>query len=255
MPPVLSAVRTSRGIRSSDAGDGAQLRLTLLERFTLSVSDGGISLARGSERLIAFLALRHRPSRRTVVAGTLWPDSDDSRAHASLRSALSRLQGVGCHVVESRQDSLGLAQEVTVDLVENRAIAHRIVDGNVRASDVEVASILMLSMDLLPDWYDDWVILEAEDWRQLRLHALEALSLAFTNRGRHVDAVAAACAAVRGDPLRESARTALVRAHMAEHNQSEAVREVERYRRLLREELGLDPSADFVCLVGESAKT
>ena len=49
------------------------------------------------------------------------------------------------------------------------------------------------------------------------------------------------------DPLRESARNVLIRLHLAEHNQSEALREFDRYRRLLRSELDLDPDAGAVC--------
>jgi len=69
-----------------------------------------------------------------------------------------------------------------------------------------MAAVPVLSADLLPDWYDDWVLLEAEDWRQLRLHALEALAGRLIALGRWGEAANAAGAAVRAEPLRESAR-------------------------------------------------
>jgi DNA-binding SARP family transcriptional activator len=99
-----------------------------------------------------------------------------------------------------------------------------------------------LSADLLPDWYDDWVLIEAEGWRQLRLHALEALAGRLIAVGRCGEAVGAAGAAVRADPLRESASAALIQAHLAHGNQAEAVREFTRYRTLLATELGLAPT-------------
>jgi hypothetical protein len=37
---------------------------------------------------------------------------------------------------------------------------------------------------LLPGWYDDWVLIEAQIWRQLRMHALEALALRLADVGR-----------------------------------------------------------------------
>ena len=43
-------------------------------------------------------------------------------------------------------------------------------------SDLSPAAIVILSGEVLPGWYDDWVLVEAEDWRQLRLHALETLA-------------------------------------------------------------------------------
>ena len=76
-------------------------------------------------------------------------------------------------------------------------------------ADLGGAAITALSGELLPDWYDDWVLLEAENWRQLRLHALEVLAGLLTAAGRYGDAAAAALAAVRADPLRESAHAAL----------------------------------------------
>jgi DNA-binding SARP family transcriptional activator len=91
-------------------------------------------------------------------------------------------------------------------------------------------------------WYDDWVLSEAEDWRQLRLHALEALADRLTAIGRWGEAADAAGAAVRAEPLRESANAALIRVHLAEGNQSEAVRQFDRYRALLDAELGLEPT-------------
>jgi hypothetical protein len=96
-----------------------------------------------------------------------------------LRSALSRLYGVVREAVEVNPRDLRLAGSVSVDLRESQALAHRLldaVDQPVEATDLSRAAIGALSGEPLPDWYDDWVLLEAEDWRQLRLHALEVLA-------------------------------------------------------------------------------
>jgi len=114
---------------------------------------------------------------------------------------------------------------------------------------------MALSADLLPDWYDDWVLVEAEDWRQLRLHALEALAGHLTGAGRWGEAVAAACAAVRGDPLRETSHAALIRVFLAEGNVSEAVREFTSYRALLHDELGLEPTPRLCGLIQNARNT
>jgi DNA-binding SARP family transcriptional activator len=144
---------------------------------------------------------------------------------------------------------LRLTKNLGVDMVQSRALACRLIDGETRSSDIALASIGPLSLDLLPEWNDHWLTVESEDWRQLRLHALDALSAAFLRKGRFADAVAAALAAVRGDDLRETARLALVKAHLAENNLSEALREFRRYRDLLHHGLGLEPSHGFVRLI------
>jgi DNA-binding SARP family transcriptional activator len=227
-------------------------RVLLVGGFQLIEGHAQVALAEGSQRLLALLALRGRPMKRVLVAGTLWPDATESRAYASLRSALSRLYGVVRDAVEVSPSDLRLASSVRVDLRESQALAHRLLDAidqPLEPADLSGAAIAALSGELLPDWYDDWVLLEAEDWRQLRLHALEALAIVLTAAGRYGDAAAAALAAVNADPLRESAHTTLIKVHLAEHNPSEALREFKRYQELLRAELDIEPTDQLRNLV------
>jgi DNA-binding SARP family transcriptional activator len=51
--------------------------------------------------------------------------------------------------------------------------------------------------------------------------------------------------------LRESARTALIRVHLAEGNQSEALSEFGRYQTLLQAELGLEPTPLLCQLIAD----
>ena len=50
-----------------------RLRLSLLDGFRLEDDEPSVVLPEGSQRLLAFLALKGRPIRRPVVGGTLWP--------------------------------------------------------------------------------------------------------------------------------------------------------------------------------------
>jgi DNA-binding SARP family transcriptional activator len=219
--------------------------LDLLGGFVFSVGgDALLGISAGSQRLLAFLAMRDRVTTRGHIAGTLWPDSTDEHAGASLRSAVSRLNGPARAAVTVTASDLGLAEGVAVDVRRSQALACRLTDrdGERFDGDIGGAAVAALSDDLLPGWYDDWAVIAAEDWRQLRLHALEAVASRLTDADRLAEAAAAALAAVRVEPLRESARAALIRVHMAEGNQSEALGEYERYRVLLRAELGIEPT-------------
>jgi DNA-binding SARP family transcriptional activator len=60
-------------------------------RFWVRGKDALPALAGSSQRLLAFLALRDRSVTRAAVAGTSWPEASENHAHASLRSAISRL--------------------------------------------------------------------------------------------------------------------------------------------------------------------
>jgi len=110
-------------------------------------------------------------------------------------------------------------------------------------------TLTMLSQELLNDWSESWILIEQERYHQLRLHALEALGELLTRTGRHAQAVAAAMEALACDPLRETAHRLLMTAHLAEGNRKEAINAFDRCARLLREELGLDPSPEMTQLL------
>jgi DNA-binding SARP family transcriptional activator len=223
------------------------IRLSLLDGFELCCDDRVVSLPLGSQRLVAFLALHDRALTRLYVAGALWLDASEGRSRANLRSALWRVGQPGAPIVEASATHLRLGREVVVDLTSLVTAARdRLAERTAAAGDVDAAS---LSGDLLPDWYDDWVLTERERVSELRLHALEALAERLTESGSYGRAVEAAMAAVRAEPLRESAQRALIRVHLAEGNRCEALRRYRTYRARLWDELGLEPSPQMEELV------
>ena len=127
--------------------------------------------------------------------------------------------------------------------------SRRQLDGAETEDEDDVENI-RLSGELLPDWYDDWVILERERLREVRVRALEALCDRLTASGVYHRAGEAALAAIRGDPLRESAHRCLIRVHLAEGNDAEAIRCYRLFRKLLLEKLSLEPSGRMDALMG-----
>lgn len=83
------------------------------------------------------------------------------------------------------------------------------------------------------------------------MYALEALALSLAEQGRFAVAVQVGLAAVRIEPLRESAHRAVIRVHLAEGNVTEAVRQYRLCQRLFEQELGLAPSSLLTGLIPE----
>lgn len=220
---------------------GGDVELRLLRGFRVVHRGRPVELPLGAQRVLAFLALRDHPVSRGSVAGALWPEVSERRAGASLRSALWRLNQPRLRLVDATLTSLALARHVRIDLWRAGDLAHGVLERSLRCEDLERSADL-LGGDFLPDWSDDWVLMERERFRQLRLHALEALCEQLTLAGRFGQAVDAGLAAVTGEPLRESAHRAVITAHLAEGNRGEALRQYELYRRLVRAELGVVPS-------------
>jgi DNA-binding SARP family transcriptional activator len=239
---VPLAIERRRGARVVSRSTPAHLDVHLLDGFAL-VSDGErVALPLSAQRLIAFLALHDQPLQRVYVAGKLWLQSTDERAFANLRSAIWRTNQSVRRLVFATTSQLCLFDDVTVDLRQAVARASRLVDGSADEDELS-GGASPLTGELLPDWYDDWVLIERERHRQLVLHALDALAARLTRLGRFGEAVEVALAAIAGEPLRESAHRYLIETHLAEGNPSEALRHFEIYRQLLRDHLDLEPSS------------
>ncbi|MFK0252429.1 BTAD domain-containing putative transcriptional regulator [Streptomyces sp. NPDC090445] len=214
-----------------------------------------LDVPEGGKRLLAFVALNGGRVERRHAAGTLWPSGDDLRAAGNLRSALWRLKAAGIDLLDSDKCSLSVREHTVVDLYVLYGWAGRLINGKATAQDLSALKWRTDALDLLPGWYDDWVLLERERVRQRLLHALEALSRELGRVGRHAEAVESALVAVSAEPLRESAQRALIQAHLAEGNLVEAMRAYDTYRNLVRRELGVEPGRELSGLIRDFCRT
>jgi DNA-binding SARP family transcriptional activator len=233
--------------RNGKRAEPAELSLQLLNSFALVYRDEAVALPPSVQRLVAFVTVHDRRLLRQYVAGSLWPETSEPCAGANLRSTLWRLNQLGVKVVEAQGLSLRLAADIPVDLRDRTDEARRLLSGE--EPNVEGLDDSAFRDDLLPDWYDDWLVIERERFHQLRLRVLECICDRLAAQGEYGRALDAGLAAVEGEPLRESAHRALVKVHLAEGNHAEAVRQYRLYRRLLQEQLGLTPSDQMIELV------
>jgi DNA-binding SARP family transcriptional activator len=227
------------------------LRLALLGGFLLQKGNREIVIAASGQRLIALLALHRRPLTRLRAAGTLWPEFSTKRSLADLRTTLWRVNQSGEAIVTASHSSVALSANIDVDVLKLIALTRQLDQAAVGLAqiDLDLVTVAELTGDLLPDWYEEWVQDEREGLRQIRLHGLETLAAALSRAGRHADAIQAALAAIHIEPLRETAHRTLIEAHLAEGNWSEARRQFRECRRLLQEELGVEPSESMRRLI------
>jgi DNA-binding SARP family transcriptional activator len=229
------------------------VRVRLVGGFELTQGGRPVALPLTAQRVIAFLALHDRPLLRGFVSGCLYTEKSEERAQGNLRSALWRTRQTGLDAVHATGNHLSLRQHVRVDVRESIARARRLIDAGARVDDDDLDDTLLVN-DLLPDWYDDWVLFERERLRQLRLHALEALCMRLTAAGRLAQAVDVGIAMTAAEPLRESAHRVLIEAHLAEGNAVEALRHYRTFAEALWREAGLEPSRRLQDLVAGSRR-
>lgn len=241
-----------RALADHELGERAEVRrptvsVHLLGGFHVTSDGNHVDIPASTRRLVAFLAMQQRPVERPYAAGCLWLDKSEDRAQANLRAALWRLRQC-TDLVTASATHVRLSPAVSVDLASTLEIARRLIDED-RPCDVVELDQRVLGTSLLPDWYDDFVEVERERLRQLQLHALEALARRLNGLGRHAQAIDTALTAVAADPLRESAHRTVIEIHLAEGNRAEALRQLERLRTVLWDQLGLHPSAALQSLV------
>lgn len=240
---VRGAIHQPRRARDPDP----TYRLGLIGGFSLRRDRLLVRLAIGAQRLLAFVALSDRPVHRSQVAGTFWPDVGEERAMANLRSVIWRIGRPASDVLIADGGLLSLRPDVVVDLREATRSARDVLarrDGT--SSEFET---LVQAGELLPDWSEEWVLVDRERYHQLRLHALERLGQQLADNGRYGLAVETCLAAIAAEPLRESAQRQLIEVYLSEGNRVDAIRQYSAYERTIREEIGVEPAFEIADLL------
>jgi DNA-binding SARP family transcriptional activator len=221
--------------------------LNLLGFWQLRLNGQPIDVSPRQQRVIAVLALLGSRSRHSV-ASLLWPDNSEAQASGSLRAGVFRISHQMPSLLRDSVDPLALDLGVSVDIQQLRHVMEELdIDGNL---DVPTSSAeLLRTADLLPGWYEDWVIFEQERFKQQRLGALETLTRNYLTLGQLSHAIDAASAAVAIEPLRETAQLLLVRSYLAANDRASATRVARAFHIQLERELGIAPSPSFAALL------
>lgn len=233
-----------------------QLRLFGTPRLEIDGVPTPIERRKGTA-LLAFLAVSGLPQRRAVLAGLLWGDHDDERAHTSLRSTLYSLNSLASEewlqadrsTLMLRQDNVWVdVQEFLSLLSQSRSHGH---SADVMCGDCEV--LLARALELytgdflegfsLPDSaeFEAWQLAQRE-WlrrelggllRRLAQHALE--------NGHLQQAIDTGRRWLALDTLYEPAHRFLMRAMALNGERAEALRQYERCVQILDVELASPP--------------
>ena len=220
-----------------------------------------ISLSKG-KALLAYLMVTARPHSRERLAAMLWPESDGSRARASLRRVLYHLnQNAGEELLVTTGDTIGrnphAALWVDVEVFRQRVapcldVENSLTDACVK--DLEEAAALcqgeFLAGFTLPDspGFDEWQFFEREALRSDLARVLMRLAEAYEMANNWDAAIRASRRWLALDPLHEPAHRHLMQLYALSGQQAAAVRQHEECVRILDEELGVEPEAETIAL-------
>ncbi|MDO5499476.1 MAG: BTAD domain-containing putative transcriptional regulator [Propionibacteriaceae bacterium] len=213
--------------------------LRLLGGWSLAYGGRPVAAQGRPQRLIALLALRG-PTSRVQLRQLLWPSSTPSRAANSLRVALWHISHTFPELLADVHDPISLSADVTVDVHELFRLIDRVESGQDPLTHAE--PLRLLAAELLPDWYDEWIVAEQERLRARLLRALERLADEHLATGDYRQALDCAHGAVQLDPLSETSHQLLIECHIGAGNYVIAHRTFNRYRDRMMRELDVEPS-------------
>lgn len=213
-----------------------------------------IKLGRSALGLLAYLALyASSPLPREKISVELWPDCDPDRASSRLSTALWRLRSAlgndccGSIVTERGEATIGLAPEVleAVDTHRFEADARRFLGQDDGCRDwCDGTDQGLAHREPLAGWYSVWALSARVRLEDLRERCLSVLLERQYAAGEDMAAIDTAERLLQIDPLREDVHMVLMRVYLRQARTGLAVRQYERCRVALAEELGIEPMAE-----------
>lgn len=203
--------------------------------------------------LFAYLVLnRHRLASRDELTAALWPSQPPAASETAFNALLSKLRkAIAPSIIDGRSNlRLQLDDEAWVDVEVAEAAVHRaesrIVLGDCKSAwGASLAALFIAEREFLPGEEAPWIADQRARLAQVRRRALEAYAGAALGTGgtELPAAVRAGRQLVRLDPLRETGYQILMQALAAQGNSAEALRVYADLCEVLRDELGVSPSA------------
>jgi DNA-binding SARP family transcriptional activator len=214
------------------------------------------------QELLSYLLVhRDRPHAREALAGLLWGETATDRSKKYLRQALWHLQtalearSAGARVLVAEHDwvQLCVSDELWLDVAvfEHACGLAQGVRG--RELDESLLSplreaVALYQGDLLEGWYQDWCLYERERLQNMYLTLLDKL---LSHAAAHQEYEAGQTYGgllLRHDRAHERTHRQLMRLHYRAGDRTAALRQYERCRTALREELDVKPDRRTLAL-------
>ncbi|NOY45065.1 MAG: hypothetical protein GXP50_06410 [Deltaproteobacteria bacterium] len=238
------------------------LRFFVLGELRVERVPGGqaVSLPTSAAAVLAYLLCAGRRVPRDTLAGTLWAGLPDARARRCLSTALWRLSGAlgggECLVANRAEVAIDLHGH-WFDLAEFLRLTEPTATQPFHSLSFDQATwaeagLALHTGDLLAGWDAPWVDLERESVRRRRHATLEALTRFYAYYGMYERALAAALRLLDEDPLREDVHRHVMQIHLEAGRRGLALRQFERCRAALRDQLDATPDPETLRLAEQA---
>ncbi len=230
-------------MNSEPSGQGLQSSDTLWQFYLF----GGLRILHAGEKvavplhrthsLLAALLLDPRPLQRVYLVGMLYPDQPEAVGRRRLSDRLWLLRRALPELpVEATSKSICLPAEsrwLDVEAFERAEASQSLT--------VWQGSLSLYQGDLLPETYDEWLLLERESLHLQWVRLIHRTASALLERQNYQNALPLLQQLVRAEPLDEGALRKLMQVCATLGQRGAALDAYERYTRLAAEELDIQP--------------
>ncbi|MCL4267132.1 MAG: tetratricopeptide repeat protein [Anaerolineae bacterium] len=237
-----------------------KLRIQLLGTPSVFIGQEPVAgfVSNKAPALLFYLAATGRSCTREMLASLLWGESTEDKARKNLRDVVFNLRPiVGDYLLISRQ-TIVFNQEAAheVDVVRFTNILKEL--GNIRSSQLSPASMILLRdavelyrgdflegfhVSQAPD-FETWLLEERRRLQELAVQSLHTLTEYLTQQGNTALGIKYASRLLALDPWREETHRQLMQLLVWSGQRSAALAQYETCRRLLKENLKVEPAPE-----------
>ncbi|MBI1742119.1 tetratricopeptide repeat protein [Candidatus Acetothermia bacterium] len=206
-----------------------------------------------AQLLLSYLLLyRQKSHPRAVLADLLGGDSGEgNRTLASLRAALHSLR----QLIEGPKSRFGKyilteatavrfntesAYRLDVEEFEKALASARSASGEARA-DLLRQAVELYQGDLLAGFYEDWVLIEQQHFKELYLQALRELITHHQERQEYAQAIDQTRRVLEENPLHEEVHRWLMQLYLLSGDRAAALKQYAECKAVLKRELNIAP--------------
>ncbi|GHO87636.1 AfsR/SARP family transcriptional regulator [Dictyobacter formicarum] len=254
----------SAGSRVTDDSTGLPpLFITCLGPFEVRQQDNVLPLCSSysGRRILRYLIAQsgYRASSDTLQT-LLWPEDEPEVAQRKLHSAISALRralhqgqvrqpGNGYVVYKQRSYALNPATTICTDVDEFLQLYQTGKQGGKeQVTCYEQACLLYNRPFLMEDVYEDWSSLQREQLSRVYFTMCQTLTEHYLAQQCYDDATKWATAVLKENPCNEAAHRQLMQIYACQGRRSEALQQYQRCKRILHEELTVQPLPETTCL-------
>jgi DNA-binding SARP family transcriptional activator/predicted ATPase len=244
-----------------------RLTVSVLGEFQVMINDVPITSFESDKvrSLLAYLVLEaNRSHRRETLVGLPWPNRTEQAARHNLRQALYNLRLTLDDFTAKppyfliNRDTIRFNPESDYSLDVDQFNEHYCAWENGRGRESVEPTHLFPQLEAMlqlyrgeflaqfypkdSEEYEDWILMQRESLHQRVLIALATLANEYEHRGEYQVARHYAERQIELDPWREEAHVQIMRVLALDGQRSTALAQYEKHRRVLVEELGVEPS-------------